>query len=76
LLVALLVLLTVGLGFLPVVYLGYSWGYLAVLGFGVHLPLVFTVAYLWRKNTPSRVSLCLALLKASYFAGILALVIL
>jgi geranylgeranylglycerol-phosphate geranylgeranyltransferase len=76
LLVALLAVLAVGLGFLPVVYLGYSWGYLAVLGFGVHLPLLFTVAYLWRKTTPAHVSRCLALLKASYSAGILALVIL
>jgi hypothetical protein len=46
-----------------------------VLGSGVHAPLVFSVAYLWGKTTPSRTNRCLALLKASYFAGILALLV-
>jgi geranylgeranylglycerol-phosphate geranylgeranyltransferase len=74
-LVALLAVLVVGLSWVAVVRLGYSWGCLAVLGIGVHLPLVFSLAYLWRKTTPSRVSRCLALLKASYFAGILAFLV-
>jgi hypothetical protein len=70
-----LALLTTVLSPVPVVWLNYSLAYLAVMVAGVHLPLLFTIIYLRHDIAPSRVSRCLALLKGSYFAGILALLL-
>jgi geranylgeranylglycerol-phosphate geranylgeranyltransferase len=67
--------LTILLGLVPVVWLKYSITYLTVMTAGVFFPLVWTVQALWQQGTPSQVSRCLAVLKGSYFAGILALLL-
>ena len=73
--VGLLSALTMALSLLPVVWLDYSNAYLFTISLGVSLPLVFTTFSLWHDASPQRVSYCLALLKGSYFAGILALLL-
>ena len=54
---------------------GYSLAFLLMVGSGVVAPLLFASFYLWQNASPARVSRCLALLKASYFAGIVALLV-
>ena len=73
--VALLAGITTLLSVLPVIVLGYSWAYLAIIGLGVDGALIYAAIYLWADARPSRVSHCLALLKGSYFAGLLALLL-
>ncbi len=73
--VALLAGITALLSLLPVLVLGYSWAYFAVMALGVDGALIYAVVYLWRDASPDRVSHCLALLKGSYFAGLLALLL-
>ena len=73
--VALLAGITGLLSLLPVALMGYTWAYLAVMAVGVVGPLVGGVIYLWRDAQPQRVSRVLALLKGSYFAGLLALLL-
>lgn len=65
--------LTVLLSFLPVIALGFRWGYLAAMVVGVDGVLLYVLLRLGRHPTPERVREALALLKGSYFAGILAL---
>lgn len=48
---------------------------IALLAVGVALPLLTSTLYLWRDQAPARASRCLAVLKASYFVGIAALVV-
>ncbi len=74
-LVGLLSALTIALSLMPLAWLGYSNAYLLTVSLGVSLPLTFTTVYLWHDASPQRVSRCLALLKGSYFAGILALLL-
>jgi geranylgeranylglycerol-phosphate geranylgeranyltransferase len=52
---------------------GYSSMFLALVLAGVTLPLCYSALHLWSNAAPQRVSRCLALLKGSYFAGLLAL---
>lgn len=73
--VAILAGVTALFSLLPVVALGYSWAYFAIIGLGVDGVLIYAVAYLWADASPVRVSHCLALLKGSYFAGLLALLL-
>lgn len=73
--IAALTLLTVAFSLVPVLGQGYSLRYLAVIALGIHCPLLYTVHHLRQKVTPQRVSHCLALLKGSYFAGLLALLL-
>lgn len=73
--VALLAGITALLSLLPVMVLGYSWAYFGVIALGVDGALIYAVIYLWRDASPARVSHCLALLKGSYFAGLLALLL-
>lgn len=58
---------------IPYWWLDYSIYYLSIALIGVAVPLLFTTFYLRNNITIKRVQLCLALLKGSYFAGILAL---
>lgn len=67
--------LTLVLSLLPWLWLGYSAAYLVILTLGVSLPLFYTVYSLWQDSSPTRVSRCLALLKGSYFAGLVALIL-
>lgn len=53
--------------------MGHSMPYLLLMLVGVAAPLLFTLIYLKRDAAPNRVARCLALLKGSYFVGILAL---
>lgn len=55
--------------------LAYSSTFLAVTTLGVSIPLFFTFFYLRWQTTSLRTSRCLALLKGSYFAGLLALIV-
>jgi len=73
--IALLSLLTCGFSLVPFLWFGYSIRYLVIIGLGVDTPLLFTTYYLWQDAQPQRVSRCLALLKGSYFAGLLALLV-
>ncbi|CAN5538339.1 geranylgeranylglycerol-phosphate geranylgeranyltransferase [soil metagenome] len=68
-------LITFILSWIPFIQLGYSRTYLLLTNLGVNAPLFFTTIYLWHDASPQRVSRCLALLKGSYFAGILALLL-
>jgi geranylgeranylglycerol-phosphate geranylgeranyltransferase len=70
-LTGLLIVLSVG----AVLWLGYSSHFGWVITLGVQAPLLFSLAYLWSDQRPRRVSRCLALLKGSYFAGIVALIL-
>jgi len=72
---ALLNIVTILLSLVPFIWLGYSSAYLGVISLGVSVPLVFTTVYLWQDASPQRVSRCLALLKGSYFAGLVALLL-
>lgn len=72
--------LTIILTLLPVKVLHYTPAYLASIGLGVNLPLLFTVGYCYRNLSAisqdgRRVRPVLALLKCSYFAGLLALLV-
>jgi geranylgeranylglycerol-phosphate geranylgeranyltransferase len=71
-LMALLTLWVTGFSIAPWLYWGYAARYLLLIALGVWLPLCFTVIYLWRNASPARVRWCLALLKGSYFIGMLA----
>ncbi len=73
--VAALTCLVAALSVYPVWALGYSPIYWMTLTLGVTAPLAYTVAVLARDARPPRPSRCLALLKASYFAGLLALLL-
>lgn len=73
--IAVLTLLAIACSLVPVAVQSYSLRYLAVIALGVHAPLLYTVYQLRQKVTPQRVSHCLALLKGSYFAGLLALLL-
>lgn len=53
----------------------YSGTFMLISFFGIHLPLFFTVATLWCNPDPPHVRRCLRLLKGSYLAGLLALVL-
>jgi len=53
----------------------YSMISLAIMLLGVGGPLLYTIKNLWQENEHSQISRCLALLKGSYFAGILALLL-
>lgn len=66
-------LITIGLLFLPIWLHNYSLTYLLVALLGVGGPLLYTVLFLRANQDVWRVRRCLALLKGSYFAGILAL---
>ncbi len=66
---------TILVSLLPVFWLHYSITYLILMMVGIHAPLVFTTVYLARDASQPRVSRCLSLLKGSYFAGILALLL-
>lgn len=72
---ALLSSLLIGLSLIPFLWLGYSLLYLLVVNLGVSAPLWFTTIYLWQESNPQRISRCLALLKGSYFAGLVALLL-
>lgn len=74
-LVALYAGLTLLLSWLPLFTSGFDWPYLVVMLVGVDGVLLYSLLTLYRQLTPDRVSRCLALLKASYFAGILALIL-
>lgn len=74
-LVALLTLLVVGFSLAPWLTEGYATRYLVLMALGMWLPLGFTVIALWQDTKPAHVSQCLALLKSSYFVGILALLL-
>lgn len=74
-LLVLLTVLTIALSLLPWLELGYSTRYLLLFSLGVSLPLLYTVAALWHDTSPAQVSRCLALLKGSYFVGLLALMV-
>lgn len=74
-LVALLTVLVIGFSLAPWLYWDYATRYLGLMVLGMWLPLCFTVTALWQNTNPSRVSQCLALLKGSYFVGILALLL-
>jgi geranylgeranylglycerol-phosphate geranylgeranyltransferase len=65
--------LAVAASLLAYVRMGYSPLYLAVIVAGVDAPLLYTTARLRRDRRPGQVSRCLALLKGSYFAGMVAL---
>ena len=67
--------LTILLSLVPFIWFGYSINYLWIISLGVSAPLLFTTFYLWQDASPRRVSRCLALLKGSYFAGLIALVL-
>jgi len=54
---------------------GYSWLFLAVMTGGVIGPLLFTLLSLWPEAPPLQVRRALRLLKGSYFAGIVALLL-
>lgn len=58
---------------LPVWLQNYSLIYLVIASVGVGGPLLYTILFLRHSQDRWRVQRCLALLKASYFAGILAL---
>jgi geranylgeranylglycerol-phosphate geranylgeranyltransferase len=73
--IAVLGCVVAGLGAAAWWWQGHSLGFLVVLGSGVVAPLLFAPIYLWQDAHPARVSRCLALLKASYFAGMLALLV-
>lgn len=73
--VALLAGLTTLFSLLPMLLFDYTWAYLALITLGVDAVLIYAVIYLWRDASPRRVSHCLALLKGSYFAGLLALLL-
>lgn len=73
--VAGLAVLVAVLSIAPIPLAGYSWPYLLCVTAGVTAPLVYTAVTLQRTPTPAHVSRCLALLKSSYFAGILALLL-
>ncbi len=53
----------------------YSPVFVGLVLAGVTLPLVYSALHLWSNAAPQRVSPCLALLKGSYFAGLLALLL-
>jgi geranylgeranylglycerol-phosphate geranylgeranyltransferase len=74
-LVALLTLGVIAFSVAPWLYGGYATRYLVLVALGLWLPLGFTISYLWHNATPTRVRRCLALLKGSYFIGILALLL-
>ncbi|MCX6047571.1 MAG: geranylgeranylglycerol-phosphate geranylgeranyltransferase [Chloroflexi bacterium] len=74
-LIGVLSVVTLILSLIPFLQLGYSHIYLWMTMLGVNGPLFFTTIYLWHDASPQRVSRCLALLKGSYFAGILALLL-
>ena len=61
------------LSLLPFLLLGYSVTYLALVVAGVAIPLLFSGLFLRHHSTTSQVSATLAILKASYFFGLLAL---
>ena len=73
--IALLSGLLISLSLIPFIWLGYSRLYLLVVNLGVSAPLLFTTFYLWQETSPQRISRCLALLKGSYFAGLVALLL-
>lgn len=52
---------------------GYSWTAVVLMSGGVALPLCWSAAYLAPDAALSRVRTCLALLKGSYFVGLVAL---
>jgi geranylgeranylglycerol-phosphate geranylgeranyltransferase len=66
---ALLLMLSTG----ALLWLGYSLLFWWAVMLGVQAPLLFSLVYLWPDQRPQRVSRCLALLKGSYFVGMLAL---
>jgi geranylgeranylglycerol-phosphate geranylgeranyltransferase len=74
-LVALLTLGVIGFSLAPWLYSGYATRYLVLMALGMWLPLGFTVSTLWQNAKPARVSQCLALLKGSYFVGMLAVLL-
>ncbi|MCC9075212.1 UbiA family prenyltransferase [Litorilinea aerophila] len=74
-LVAGLALLATGFTLISVGFGDFSPAYLVLVLVGVDLPLLATVAVLWRDASPRRVSRCLAWLKGSYFCGLLALIL-
>ncbi len=74
-LIAALSVVTLLLSLIPFIQLSYSRTYLVLINAGVNMPLFYTTIYLWQDASPRRVSRCLALLKGSYFAGILALLL-
>jgi geranylgeranylglycerol-phosphate geranylgeranyltransferase len=67
--------LTLVLALLPLLLLGYSAAYAVVMGVGVCLPLLAAATDLARGPTPPRVRRWLVVLKASYLAGIVALLL-
>jgi geranylgeranylglycerol-phosphate geranylgeranyltransferase len=73
--VSLLALSTVILTPLPHWLLGYSPAYLGVVAPTVSLPLLYSAHRLQREPSPACATRCLALLKASYFGGLLALLL-
>ncbi len=78
--ITLLAAVTLILTFLPLEVLHYSWAFMGCMLLGVDLPLIVAVSYCYR-NLPAisqdgrRVRPILALLKCSYFAGLLALLL-
>lgn len=72
-LVTTLALLTIFSGIIAYFLMSYSIQFLLLTGIGVAGPLLFTVATLQKSQGVEHVSLCLALLKGSYFMGIAAL---
>ncbi|MBV7327543.1 geranylgeranylglycerol-phosphate geranylgeranyltransferase [Chloroflexi bacterium TSY] len=73
--VSILAIATSLLGLSLIWILNYSVISLILLLIGVIGPLLYTIIYLEQNTTPSRVQRCLALLKGSYFVGILALLL-
>lgn len=73
--VTILALCTLVATLYPIWRADYSWVYLVVMSVGLYAPLLYTIIYLRKDASPPRVARCLALLKASYFAGILALLV-
>jgi geranylgeranylglycerol-phosphate geranylgeranyltransferase len=60
---------------LPVLWGDFSSLFLFLVVLGLLIPLVFTISFLWLDASPGRVTLCLRLLKASYFVGLVALLV-
>jgi 4-hydroxybenzoate polyprenyltransferase len=72
---AALALNTVAISLLPMPLLGYSAAYGAIIVLGVDLPLLAAAAYLATAPLPSHAARWLRVLKASYAAGLLALLL-
>lgn len=70
-----LALLNGAVGLVTFFAMRYSVQFLLLTLAGIQLPLFFTVWTLWRSTDLSRVKRCLRLLKLSYVAGVLALLL-